>query len=83
MPILRETKYLKLMQNNIEKKKKKNSNYWSRYKRSSAYHVIESIKVISLKKSIVISLPSCKVDYKNKIKKLFRKITAQLHSQIK
>ena len=82
MPILiRETKYLKLMQNNIEKTK--NSNYWSRYKRSSAYHVIESIKVISLKKSIVISLPSCKVDYKNKIKKLFRKITAQLHSQIK
>ena len=69
------------MQNNIEKKKTVIN--WSRYKRSSPYHVIESIKVISLKKSIVLSLPSCKVDYKNKIKKHFRKFTEQLHSQIK
>ena len=66
--ILRETKYLKRMQNNIEKNKKTVIN-WSRYKRSSPHHVIESIKVISLKKSIVLSLPSWKVDYKNRIKK--------------
>ena len=83
MQILRETKYLKQMQNNIEKKKnKKTVINWSRYKRSSPHHVIESIKVISLKKSIVLSLPSWKVDYKNKIlkKKKFRKFKAQLHS---
>ena len=68
MQILRETKYLKQMQNNIEKKKnKKTVINWSKYKRSSPHHVIESIKVISLKKSIVLSLPSWKVDYKNKI----------------
>ena len=74
MQILRETQYLKQMQNNIEKKTKKTVINWSRYKRSSPHQVIESIKVISLKKSIVLSLPSWKVDYKNKIKKKVQKI---------
>ena len=46
IPILRKTKYLKLMQHNIEKNKTVIN--WSRYKRFSPYHVIESIKVVSL-----------------------------------
>ena len=47
---------------------------WSRYKRYSPYQVIESIQVISLNKLIVLSFPSCKVDYKNKINKSSKKL---------
>ena len=67
-------KYLKPIQHNIEKNK--TVIHWSRYKRSSLYHVIESILVISPKKFNYLKFSSCKVDLKKKKKRWFKKFTA-------